>query len=460
MKSLLFSPSLTRRVFFALIVAFFIAGSVLTGKAVYQFYGDMRNPDGDWAKSGHTLNAILLGVADDDQAISIVRSFETQFNASLRDSQLSPDDDPQNVFFQLADAQGRLLYDSHRRALVPSQSGEVIDYRSGGDDYHVHAFVSDRWQLRFGVPAIPAHVLVRTIIRSLIPELLLSFPFVLLPIWIAVRNGLRPLSRLSQHLANRRDDDLSPLNVGMRYTELERVTDAIETLLARLRNRLERERAFIHDAAHEMRTPMAVIGAQGHVLANAADPESQAQAEKALREAIGRASHFSEQLLSLASLDQSRALDKAPLDIAVLVQDTLAQMAPMALKRNIDLSFDSPDSVVVEMNPVALHSIVQNLVDNALRYAFDGGRVAVSLSSAPEAIVLRVADDGPGVPVEDRGQIFERFYRGRNHDAAGTGIGLAIVAKAVQGMGGTISVTDGIDGRGVAFVSTFPQCAC
>ncbi|WP_263768439.1 sensor histidine kinase [Propionivibrio soli] len=456
MRSLLFSPSLTRRVFFALVVAFFIAGAVLTGKAVHQFYADMQNTSGDWSRAGRTLISILQEVEEEAQAVSIVRAMEAQFNASLRDSHLSNEGHPGGVFFQLADANDRLLYASHLPGiLAPGTAGQVIDYRVGGSEYRVHAFANERWHLRLGIPSIPEHVLIAVIVHDLVPELLISFPFVLLPLWIAIRTGLRPLSELSERLAKRSDDDLSPLNLGMKYVELERVTGAIESLLARLRGRLERERAFIHDAAHEMRTPIAVIGTQGHVLANAADPASRALAAQSLREAIERASHLSEQLLSLASLDQQRALEKTPVDVAAFLQSLLAQMAPMALKRNIDLSLDAPESAVIPMNRVSLHSIVQNLVDNALRYVHTGGRVAVSLSLTPEHAVLRVADDGPGVPVEDRPQIFERFYRGRNHDAAGTGIGLAIVAKAVQGLGGTISVADGIDGRGVAFVATF-----
>jgi signal transduction histidine kinase len=311
--------------------------------------------------------------------------------------------------------------------------------------------------LRLAVPVFGDAPVLGALARDLAPELLLAFPFALIPLWLAIRRGLQPLSRLSGVLAARHDDDLSPLAIDMKYAELDQITIAIDSLLARLRKKIDREREFIQDAAHELRTPMAVISAQGHVLANALDSESRTQAESTLRESIRRASHLSEQLLSLASMEQSRLLEKAPLDIAALLQDVLAQIAPVAIEGGIDLALESPDRVVLPMNRVAFHSIVQNLVDNALRYGLPGGRVVVTLSEDWRGIALRVADDGPGIPAGERDQVFERFYRGKGNDATGTGLGLAIVGKAVHAMGGVIRVESGIGNRGVAFVATFSR---
>ena len=115
------------------------------------------------------------------------------------------------------------------------------------------------------------------------------------------------------------------------------------------------------------------------------------------------------------------------------------------------------DVLHLELNRVAFISIVHNLLDNALRYGNDRGRVVVTLTADPQAGTLRVADDGPGIGADDRERIFERFYRCKGHEATGTGLGLAIVGKAVHAMGAAIHLEDGVDRRGVAFVIRFPR---
>jgi signal transduction histidine kinase len=465
MKSLLFSPSLSRRVFFALIVAFLLAGSVLAVKGLYLFNQEIWSDTGGPAKATRALAVSLQDVSERNEAIQMVRGVEGQFNESLRDSRLFTTTEPR-VFFQLGTSSGELLYEtSPTGRLLPGDDQKVTRAGIDGHEFWVFSSSGERWLLRLAVPVFGDAPVLGALMRDLVPELLVAFPFVLIPLWLAIRRGLQPLSRLSEVLAARQDDDLSPLAIDMKYAELDQITIAIDNLLARLRKKIDREREFIQDAAHELRTPMAVISAQGHVLANARDSESRTQAESTLRESIRRASHLSEQLLSLASLEQSRLLEKVPLDIVALLQDVLAQMAPVAIERGIDLALESPDRVVLPMNRVAFHSIVRNLVDNALRYGPPGGHVVVTLTKDKQGdgqedrqkIVLRVADDGPGIPAGERDQVFERFYRGKGNDATGTGLGLAIVGKAVHAMGGVIRVENGIDNRGVAFAATFSK---
>jgi signal transduction histidine kinase len=335
----------------------------------------------------------------------------------------------------------------------------VTSIRVNGSDLDLFSYAEGQWALRLAFPKIKKLTLSVAILKGLIPDLAISFPLILIPVWLAIRQGLKPLDVLSKNLARRRDDDLSPLALDMKYAELEKVAEAIESLMQRLRQKIDNERVFIQDAAHELRTPMAVISAQAHVLAHAENPDSRVQAESALGDAIARASHLSEQLLSLASLDHARHLEKVPLDLAFLLQNLLAQMAAAAAERHIDLALEAPDSLLVPMNRVAFHSIVQNLVVNALRYGLEGGHVIVSLSADEREVLLRVADDGPGISRADRGHIFDRFFRGKVQNVTGTGLGLAIVAKATRAMGGTVRVEDGIAGCGVAFVVSFPRFA-
>jgi len=454
MKSLLFRPSLSRRVFLALIIAFILASAALTAKGLFLFQQEME-VDGGLGKVGALLAASVRSAPERRQAIQLVKVWEGYLNASFLEL---PDLQPLNVFLQLGTTSGELIYESSPTGhLLPGETEKVMQVSINGNNFDLFSYIEGQWVLRVAFPKLKKLTLSAAIFKGLVPDLALSFPFVLIPVWLGIRRGLRPLDVLSRKLTGRRDDDLSPLAIDMKYAELEQVVDAFESLLTRLRRKIENERSFLQDAAHELRTPMAVISAQAHVLARADNVDSRRKAESALIDAISRASHLSEQLLSLASLDHSRYLEKTSLDVAVLLQGVLAQMAPAAIARRIDLALEAPESLFMPMNRVAFHSIVQNLVDNALRYGLDGGHVVVSLREHERTIVLRVADDGPGISKAECDHIFDRFFRGRGQNATGTGLGLAIVEKATRAMGGRIRVDDGIDTLGVSFVISFPK---
>jgi signal transduction histidine kinase len=219
---------------------------------------------------------------------------------------------------------------------------------------------------------------------------------------------------------------------------------------------VQRERAFVQDAAHELRTPMAVISAQAHVLTRATTAAERQQAETALDSAIARASHLSQQLLALAALDDARAPAPQALDLTTLTEQALAEAATTAQARHIDLSLDAPEHLPATLDVGAYQSVLRNLLDNALRYVPEGGTIEVSLQPRPSGWRLCVADNGPGIPPEDHARLFERFVRGRAPTAPGTGLGLAIVKQAVQRLGGEVRVLTGLQGRGVAFEVQVP----
>ena len=245
----------------------------------------------------------------------------------------------------------------------------------------------------------------------------------------------------------------------MRYAELQPLATAFDAMLGRLRNHVRRERAFVQDAAHELRTPMAAIAAQAHVLARAPDAVARRRAEEALDHALARTSHLSRQLLELATLDEVDSSEPPTADIADLVRRVLAAAVPQASMRGIELSLDAPDRLVVALDWPVFQSVLSNLLDNAVRYGKDGGCVTVTLQADGATLALLVADDGPGISPASREHVFERFWRGAGHDVPGTGLGLAIVRQAVARMGGSVRVEDGIDGQGVAFRVALPMVA-
>jgi signal transduction histidine kinase len=264
------------------------------------------------------------------------------------------------------------------------------------------------------------------------------------------------LQALSDRIAARGPDDLSPLGVVPRHAELQPLAGALDRLLDQLRHRLARERGFVQDAAHELRTPLAVMSAQAHVLVMATDPDEREQAGRRMLHAMARASHMIEQLLDMANIDDGKPGMPDDVDVADVARTELALLAPSALARHIDLVLDAPDALRWRLDLHAFQAILHNLVNNAIAYGREHGRVHVTLRRDGRALTLAVADDGPGIPPGARALVFERFYRGADHATPGAGLGLAIVREAAARLGGGVGLDEGIDGKGCRFVVTIP----
>ena len=240
--------------------------------------------------------------------------------------------------------------------------------------------------------------------------------------------------------------------MDLRYAELRPLGRAFDALLERLRRRLARERAFVHDAAHELRTPLAVIAAQTHLLTGAQSEQARREAAESLLASIRRTAHLSQQLLDLAALDREPIAEPQEVDLATLTAQMLAGQIGQAQERGIALSLETPEHLRRSIDLPAFQSVLQNLLDNALRYVPRGGRVEVSLQAlGSTGLSLKVADDGPGIAPAEREQVFERFWRGKDHGQPGSGLGLAIVKQAAKRLGGSILLGEGLAGRGAGF---------
>ena len=263
---------------------------------------------------------------------------------------------------------------------------------------------------------------------------------------------VKPLRELAKALDQRGPNDFLNLQKEASHSEIKPLVQALNTLLDRVRSHAARERAFVQDAAHEIRTPLAVISAQAHVLGSTTDPVAQKLAQSHLEHAIERASHLADQLLSLASLDESRPPETRALDLAHWLRKLLSLRAPGALKQGIELALDAPDCLWVRIELATFESIVENLLDNAIRYHLPKGEVQVRMSLRGTELRLWVQDDGRGIASDRHEAIFERFHRIAQDQPSGTGLGLAIVKQAAQRLGGEVSVVQGLCGKGVGFL--------
>ncbi len=354
---------------------------------------------------------------------------------------------------ELRDAHGTRLFFSPEgsQASLRGIPEQISGGAANGQRFRLYQGRATRWSLMVASPELSTWWVLRSMLGDLTIDMLIAFPFVLLPIWLAVARGLRPLQQLSKRIAAKGPDDLAALGFDPKYAELQPLTAALDHLLAQLRKRLAREHGFVQDAAHELRTPLAVISAQAHVLVMASDLTQRLEAERRMDQAIARASHLVDQLLTLAQFDNQDAPAPSELDVAQLLRRELALLAPTAIARHIDLSLEAPDALMHMLDAQAFLSIVDNLVNNALAYVPKNGQVRVALKAQRSGLSLSVADDGPGIAPEQRTLVFERFYRGSGHDAPGAGLGLAIVREAAARLHGSVSLGDGIDGKGCTF---------
>lgn len=445
-------PSLQWRSATSVLVAFVAVWIVLTGYAWVENDRAVAR-DQPMRRFSEAVHRPLERLSDPGQARAAVVTTVEWINERRSQGERFP----VGVDAELLDASGQRVLASPRLAHISDAAWARSERMElDGRAYRLHEVRGPRWTLRIAEPVRTTERFLAYNAASILEYLLLAVPIVLLSVWWSVRRGLRPLEQFAGALQQRGQGDLSPVAHPVRHRELVPLKDALDALLAQLRMKLERERAFVQDAAHEIRTPLALVGTQAHVLAHAPDAAERERAQELLNQAIARASHVAQQLLLLATLDAPSREAPRHVDVAQAVRGLLAQLAPLAMARGIELSLDAPDHLWATVDEPALVSIVGNLVDNAIRYGRAGGSVVVVLAQAGQGLQLQVRDDGPGIASAERPHVFERFYRAPGQQPAGSGLGLAIVRQAVSRAGGTVGFCDGLGGQGVGFALTLP----
>jgi two-component system sensor histidine kinase QseC len=281
--------------------------------------------------------------------------------------------------------------------------------------------------------------------------LLLGLPLLGLMVGWAVRRGLRPLADVARRLEARSPDATAPIGAQDAPLEIEPLVRALNGLLQRLRGMLDSERQFTANAAHELRTPLA--GALVH-LGNAEAGASEEERAAALHEARGaleRMTHIVNQMLDLARWDAAtRAKAFAEVDLARCIDDALlaSDLAIVDSDTEIVRSIDERASRVQGWEP-GLRTLLRNLIDNALRYGGAHGRIEIDVASRGGRTLLAVSDRGPGIPAAQRAAMLERFRRGAEVKAQGSGLGLSIVARIAELHGATLNLTEPPDRQGL-----------
>ena len=280
-------------------------------------------------------------------------------------------------------------------------------------------------------------------------------------VYSGIGRGLQPLKKLEAQLGDRTHTNLSalsPIEMTQAPQEVHSLAQALNEMLAAVRRSLSQEKRFPHDAAHQLRTPLAGLSSQSELaLKESGDaPDSQALQDRLGKVHAGaqRSAHLVHQLLSLARMEAEISL--LSLDVAALAREVAREWTPRAITAGIDLGFEGDDRLMLQGEKLLLREALDSLIDNALNYAGRGASVTVRVqrqdatdatippdsANAPGArVIIEVEDNGPGLPASDLSQAFERFWRA-SEAPGGCGLGLSIVAEIALRHGGTAEVTN------------------
>lgn len=449
-------PSLSRRVLLALLLAFVLVAAVLVAVdyIAFRLDTDQRQLRRDGAQA-----MVQTLPADDAGARQILQAGEHQYNYLRRHAEPDRAEQLGDLLWLLTDARdGRRVYASAPLQQQPltAQASPVTRVEVAGRRYQVVQARAAHWHLQLFEPLVDDVTALQWLLENAIGSIVIAFPVVLLPVWLAVRRALLPLRQMVAAVSQREAGDFSPLPLKLHLAELKPLGQTLDELLRRSRDAVARERGIVQDAAHELRTPLAVIAAQAHVLAGAPDGQARQAALQRLEQAIARASHLVHQVLTLARVEGSVARLPQRVDVVATLRQALVDVDPQARTRGVELALEAPEQLWAWLDPVALHSILDNLLNNALQHAQGASRVQVTLLVQGPNLHLTVRDDGAGIDERDREQLFERFHRGRGATARGSGLGLSIVRQAARQLGGEVDLQTGLDDRGAGFEVRLP----
>jgi two-component system OmpR family sensor kinase/two-component system sensor histidine kinase QseC len=291
-------------------------------------------------------------------------------------------------------------------------------------------------------------------LRTLLP-LIVLIPLLAFFSRRLVRASLAPVRALSHVADTQSEDRPSALSTAQVPDEIIPFVESINRLLERIGRLMEQQRRFIADAAHELRTPLTALSLQVQNLERADSLAACKERLLPLKTGLERSRHLLDQLLSLAR-QQASTGNRQQVDLVEIAQDVIEELFPFAELKNIDLGIEQQGKIWVNADVSAVHILIRNGVDNALRYTPEGGEVTIQVRSIAEQGVVEVIDSGSGIPKEERARVFDAFYRIPGSADGGSGLGLAIAQSIAIRLGGSITLEERKDKAGLVFVYRQP----
>ncbi|MEO8013944.1 MAG: ATP-binding protein [Polaromonas sp.] len=286
--------------------------------------------------------------------------------------------------------------------------------------------------------------------HTLVP-LLILVPVLLLVVADLVRKMFRPIAALSMEIDQRAEQELHPVQEANLPVEVRPFIVAMNRLLARVGQSMDVQRRFVADAAHELRSPLTAMSLQAERLAGSEMSAPARERLAALRQGIERGRNLLDQLLTLAKVQATPGLTKSPVSVRDIYRRVLEDLMPLAEARRIDIGIEGEQDAQVLVSELDMIAMVKNLVDNAIRYTPQGGRVDLSVATVQGRAVLNIQDNGPGISLAERERVFDAFYRTLGSDQVGSGLGLSIVKAISDRIGAKIVLgfSDEVKGSGL-----------
>ncbi|MET3054481.1 ATP-binding protein [Pseudomonas alkylphenolica] len=436
--------SIRRRTLTLIIGLMFLGFAVISVLNLYDSNHEITEVyDAQLAQNARLLQGVMRMPLANKEYATLYKAF----NSALAEAVPKVDGHPyeSKIAFQVWSGDGEILVHTTSAptlSAAPDKPGfsDVVDV----NNRHWRAFVLEDKQngIRIWVGErddVRDDLVERIVRHTLWPNVLGSLILAAM-VWLAIGWGLKPLADMAATLRARHSGSLEPLQLTPLPSELEPMQAALNRMLAHIQEVLGRERRFIADAAHEMRTPLAVLKVHAQNLMEAQTEESRRESLAHLIAGVDRTSRLVNQLLTLARIEPQSAMPvPSPTDLAACVRDSLAQLTPWVLSKGLELVFDVDDGVYpLRVDPTVINIALNNLVTNAANFSPTQGQITVRLSKDADHYTLTVEDEGPGIEASEHSRLLERFYS-RGNDQ-GAGLGLAIVKRIADRLGGQISL--------------------
>jgi two-component system, OmpR family, sensor kinase len=462
-------PSLLRRLLLGQLALLLVFAAFAAGNFIWQFYREQGHYSNSLERYANSLGPVVDQFQSEQADPRMLASFISTFSDLIQED-LSFDKTGKPaaqsgfstiISVGLVQSGNEIMRSASAdvNARLPAPNLGVQQVQIANKAWHVvtvHS-PSGKYYIQFAEPSEIVFSGVRLILLEyIVYPLVIFLPLSALLMGLVIHFGLKPINRLTATIERRDPNNLTPLDLDRLDAETKPLVRAINALMVKLKKTLELERRFLADAAHELRTPLAVIQAQSHLLETAETQSERHQSARQLENGVTRAASLIEKLLAGAQMNSE---DFKPtfeqLSINELVQDRVAALSVLAVKKQIDLSFHDTETLVADVSKPLFVSAFDNILDNAIRYTPDFGTVAVSVSRHTDREVeVSVVDSGIGIGLEEQAKVFERFHRvisrQKNGDVpTGSGLGLSIVKQAISSHGGTVLLQTGPDNTGL-----------
>jgi signal transduction histidine kinase len=465
-----FVPSLTKRMVIGQVLSVLVFSLLLVGNLLWEY---SKQGEGEVDKSLlYSAKATALMVHGEttsaQEANLVLRAMGNANNETFAMVMKDKGGDPQSAAYvmRVTDLEGREIYATKGYGSMPTNALATATYSFNYKGHEWRGLNYRAPEQKVVVQIAQNTEYVSTELMGLVKTyilwpLLWFLPLAIITSSCVVGRGLRPLSELTQRIARRTLGDLSSLDYVAKHTETKPLVEEINSLLHKLDTTLNRERIFLTDAAHELRTPLAVIQAQVHVLRHAQSETEKTNASDELNMGIGRAASLIQKLLLTAKVSGEHYTPRLEtVDLVSFVQERIAALSVLAAHKSIDMELQAPLQCFVRADRDTFVSVIDNVLDNAIRYTPVEGQIKVSIDpTGTDTVRVRVADNGVGIAPELRERVFERFFRVSGTEQQGSGLGLAIVKRVLALHGGKVALSQGLQQRGLSVDLTMPVSA-